>query len=126
MGAAGVLESDRRAGRDAGRRNTAVLVAFTAVTNLADGVVKMALPLLAVRAGGSPAQVTGVALAISLPWLLVALHAGVLVDRVDRRRLLWITNVLRLLAMVPLLAAAAKGELSIALLAVAGDRKSVV
>jgi len=121
MGAAGVLESDRlRAGRDAGRRNTAVLVAFTAVTNLADGVVKMALPLLAVRAGGSPAQVTGVALAISLPWLLVALHAGVLVDRVDRRRLLWIVNVLRLLAMVPLLAAAASGDLSIALLAAAG------
>jgi MFS family permease len=121
MGAAGVLESDRlRAGRDAGRRNTAVLVAFTAVTNLADGVVKMALPLLAVRAGGSPAQVTGVALAISLPWLLVALHAGVLVDRVDRRRLLWVTNVLRLLAMVPLLAAAASGDLSIALLAAAG------
>lgn len=121
MGAAGVLKSDRlRAGRDAGRRNTAVLVAFTAVTNLADGVVKMALPLLAVRAGGSPAQVTGVALAISLPWLLVALHAGVLVDRVDRRRLLWVTNVLRLLAMVPLLAAAASGDLSIALLAAAG------
>ncbi|AZM46184.1 MFS transporter [Streptomyces sp. WAC 06738] len=121
MGAAGVLESDRlRAGRDAGRRNTAVLVAFTAVTNLADGVVKMALPLLAVRAGGSPAQVTGVALAISLPWLLVALHAGVLVDRVDRRRLLWIINVLRLLAMVPLLAAAASGGLSVALLAAAG------
>ncbi|WP_326800213.1 MFS transporter [Streptomyces sp. NBC_01808] len=121
MGAAGVLESDRlRAGRDAGRRNTAVLVAFTAVTNLADGVVKMALPLLAVRAGGSPAQVTGVALAISLPWLLVALHAGVLVDRVDRRRLLWIVNVLRLLAMVPLLAAAASGDLSLALLAAAG------
>ncbi|MFW6720542.1 MFS transporter [Streptomyces sp. MAR4 CNY-716] len=121
MGAAGVLEGGRlRPGRDAGRRNTAVLVAFTAVTNLADGVVKMALPLLAVRAGGSPAQVTGVALAISLPWLLVALHAGVLVDRVDRRRLLWITNVLRLLAMVPLLAAAASGDLSIALLAAAG------
>ncbi|MEO3839873.1 MFS transporter [Streptomyces sp. CNZ287] len=121
MGAAGVLESDRlRTGRDTGRRNTAVLVAFTAVTNLADGVVKMALPLLAVRAGGSPAQVTGVALAISLPWLLVALHAGVLVDRVDRRRLLWIVNVLRLLAMVPLLAAAASGDLSVALLAAAG------
>ncbi|MEO3763329.1 MFS transporter [Streptomyces sp. B5E4] len=121
MGASGVLEDDRlRGGRDAGRRNTAVLVAFTAVTNLADGVVKMALPLLAVRAGGSPAQVTGVALAISLPWLLVALHAGVLVDRVDRRRLLWIVNVLRLLAMVPLLAAAASGDLSLALLAAAG------
>ncbi|AUH42877.1 MFS transporter [Streptomyces sp. CMB-StM0423] len=118
MSASAVLEGDRL--RDAGRRNTAVLVGFTAVTNLADGVVKMALPLLAVRVGGSPAQVTGVALAISLPWLLVALHAGVLVDRVDRRRLLWIVNVLRLLAMVPLLAAAASGDLSIALLAAAG------
>ncbi|WP_407565088.1 MFS transporter [Streptomyces sp. 184] len=118
---AAVLQGGRpRAGRDAGRRNTAVLVAFTAVTNLADGVVKMALPLLAVRAGGSPAQVTGVALAISLPWLLVALHAGVLVDRVDRRRLLWIVNVLRLLAMVPLLAAAASGGLSLGLLTAAG------
>lgn len=116
-----VLEGGRvRVARDPGRRNTAVLVAFTAVTNLADGVVKMALPLLAARAGGSPAQVTGVALAISLPWLLVALHAGVLVDRVDRRRLLWVVNVLRLLAMVPLLAAAASGGLSIGLLAAAG------
>lgn len=121
MGASGALaESRPRAGRDAGRRNTAVLVVFTAVTNLADGVVKTALPLLAVRAGGSPAQVTGVALALSLPWLLVALHAGVLVDRVDRRRLLWIVNVLRLLAMVPLLAAAASGGLSLPLLAAAG------
>lgn len=119
--ASAVLEGGRaRTARDPGRRNTAVLVAFTAVTNLADGVVKMALPLLAVRAGGSPAQVTGVALAISLPWLLVALHAGVLVDRVDRRRLLWVVNVLRLLAMVPLLAAAASGGLSIGLLAAAG------
>ncbi|GAA2118862.1 MFS transporter [Streptomyces synnematoformans] len=116
-----VLEDGRvRTGRDPGRRNTAVLVAFTAVTNLGDGVVKMALPLLAARAGGSPGQVTGVALAISLPWLLVALHAGVLVDRVDRRRLLWVVNVLRLAAMVPLLAAAASGRLSLGLLAAAG------
>ncbi|MFW6693567.1 MFS transporter [Streptomyces sp. MAR4 CNX-425] len=119
--ASAVLEGGRiRAARDPGRRNTAVLVGFTAVTNLADGVLKMALPLLAARAGGSAAQVTGVALAISLPWLLVALHAGVLVDRVDRRRLLWVVNVLRLLVLVPLLAAAAGGGLSIGLLAAAG------
>ncbi|WBB59183.1 MFS transporter [Streptomyces sp. WMMC500] len=121
MGSSAVLEGDHlRVGRAAGRRNTAVLVAFTGLTNLADGVVKMALPLLAARAGGSPAQVTGVALAISLPWLLVALHAGVLADRVDRRRLLWVVNVLRLLVMVPLLVAAASGGLSLWLLAAAG------
>jgi hypothetical protein len=31
------------------RRNTVVLVGFTAATNLADGVLKMALPLLAAQ-----------------------------------------------------------------------------
>lgn len=84
---------------DSGLRNTAVLVGFTAATNLADGVMKMALPLLAARLTGSPAQVTAVSLTLTLPWLLVALHIGVLVDRFDRRGLLWIANGMRLAAM---------------------------
>ncbi|CAL9517478.1 Enterobactin exporter EntS [Streptomyces sp. enrichment culture] len=84
---------------DRGRRNTAVLVGFTAVTNLADGVMKMALPLLAAQITGSPTQVTAVSLTLTLPWLLVALHIGVLVDRFDRRRLLWAANGARLAAM---------------------------
>ena len=40
--------------RDASARNTVVLVLFTAVTNLADGVTKIALPLLATRLTSSP------------------------------------------------------------------------
>ncbi|WP_261717296.1 MFS transporter [Streptomyces sp. FZ201] len=82
--------------RTRGRRNTAVLVAFTASSNLADGVIKMALPLLATHLTRSPAQVTAVSLALTLPWLLAALHIGVLVDRFDRRRLLWIASFMRL------------------------------
>ncbi|GAA2362602.1 MFS transporter [Streptomyces carpaticus] len=85
-------------------RNTTVLVSFTAVTNLADGVTKMVLPLMATRVTESPALVSGVSLCLTLPWLLIALHVGVLVDRFDRRRLLWVANVMRLVAIGALLA----------------------
>ncbi|GGS27844.1 MFS transporter [Streptomyces humidus] len=103
-----------------GSRNAAVLLAFTAVTNLADGVTKIALPLLATRASASPAQISAVSLTLSLPWLLVALHVGVLVDRVDRRRLLWGANALRLLALGALIEAALADRVSIAVLCVVG------
>ncbi|MFG2577497.1 MFS transporter [Streptomyces sp. NPDC048481] len=113
----------RRAGEPTARqgsRNAAVLLAFTAVTNLADGVTKIALPLLATRASASPAQISAVSLTLSLPWLLVALHVGVLVDRVDRRRLLWGANALRLLALGALIEAALAGRVTIPVLCVVG------
>ncbi|MFE7712549.1 MFS transporter [Streptomyces sp. NPDC057486] len=103
-----------------GRRNTAVLVGFTAVTNLADGVMKMALPLLAAQLTGSPAKVTAVSLTLTLPWLLVALHIGVLVDRFDRRRLLWAANAMRLAAMAWLTFSALAGGVTLAELLSAG------
>ncbi|KVE24602.1 transporter [Burkholderia singularis] len=79
-----------------------MLVAFTALTNLADGVTKVALPLMATALTQSPVQVSGVSLTLTLPWLLVALHVGVLVDRADRRLLLWLANGMRLGAIVTL------------------------
>lgn len=85
------------------RRNTGVLVGFTAVTNLADGVTKVALPLMATSLTTSPGQVAGVAMTLTLPWLLVALHVGVLVDRYDRRLLLWLADLARLGAIAVLL-----------------------
>ncbi|MFF1650465.1 MFS transporter [Streptomyces sp. NPDC058240] len=105
---------------DPGRRNTAVLVGFTAATNLADGVMKMALPLLAAQLTNSPAQVTAVSLTLTLPWLLVALHIGVIVDRFDRRRLLWGANGMRLAAMGWLTVSAVTGGLTLGQLFTAG------
>ncbi|MEV5998292.1 MFS transporter [Streptomyces griseomycini] len=102
------------------RRNTAVLVGFTAVTNLADGMMKMTLPLLAVELTGSPVQVTAVSLTLTLPWLLVALHIGVLVDRFDRRRLLWAANGMRLASMGWLTVSAVNGGLTLVQLFTAG------
>ncbi|RIV37600.1 MFS transporter [Micromonospora radicis] len=67
----------------------------SAVSNLADGIVKIALPLIAVRYTDSPVLVAGVAVAFSLPWLLFALPAGALVDRLDRRRVMLAANTVR-------------------------------
>ncbi|GII76435.1 MFS transporter [Sphaerisporangium rufum] len=101
-------------------RNEIVLVTFTAVTNLADGVLKVALPLLAVGLTGSPGLVAGVALTLTLPWLLCSLPVGVLVDRWDRRRLAVAAGLARLVAVGGLLAAVPAGLLSLPLLYAAG------
>lgn len=80
-----------------------MLAAFTAVTNLTDGITKVTLPLIATSLTSSPTLVSGVFFTLTLPWLVAALHVGVLVDRVDRRRLLWLANCMRVVAVVALL-----------------------
>jgi MFS family permease len=94
--------SDQARRADPSPRNTWVPALFTAVTNLTDGVTKVALPLVATSLTISPALVSGVWLTLSLPWLLVALHVGVLVDRADRRRLLWLANGMRIAVVLSL------------------------
>ncbi|WP_433240642.1 MFS transporter [Streptosporangium sp. CA-135522] len=102
------------------RWNEAVLVGFTVATNLADGVAKIVLPLLAVGLTDSPGLVAGVGLTLTLPWLLASLHVGVLVDRGDRRRLAAAANLVRLAVVLGLLVAVAAGALSLPLLYLAG------
>jgi MFS family permease len=67
----------------------------SAGSNLADGIFWIALPLLAIRLTDSPALVAGVAIASRLPWLLFALVAGALADRLDRRRTMILVDLFR-------------------------------
>src|SRR5258705_11549120 len=67
----------------------------SALSNLADGVMKVALPLVAIRFTDSPTLIAGLTFAFTLPWLLFALTAGALADRFDRRRLMLIANSAR-------------------------------
>ncbi|GAA1309420.1 MFS transporter [Planotetraspora silvatica] len=101
-------------------RNEVVLVAFTAMTNMADGVLKITLPLLAVGLGGTPGQVAVVGLTLTLPWLLVSLPVGVLADRADRRRLIILADLVRLVTALALLVVATGDGLSMAVLYAAG------
>ena len=83
------------------------LLASSWVTNLGDGVVLAAGPLLVASRTSEPFLV---ALAATLQWLpplLFGLWAGVLTDRLDRRRLVVLVNLARGLVMALLAAAVA-------------------
>lgn len=64
-----------------------VHLAGVGLSNLADGIVAGAVPLLAIALTRDPLLVGLVSTAMWLPWLLGALLVGVVVDRTDRARL---------------------------------------
>src|SRR5215213_4768194 len=68
----------------------------SAISNLGNGVLFAAMPLLAESLTSSPTAISVVTAATSLPALLVALHAGVIVDRLDRRRVMIAMDLARL------------------------------
>lgn len=72
----------------------------SASSNLADGVTRVALPLLAATLTRDPIAVAALTSLAFLPWLLVALPAGAVVDRVRRTRAMAGANVVRTLALV--------------------------
>ena len=71
----------------------------TAASNLADGVIIAAAPLLAASLTRDPLLVSGIVVAQQLPWVVFTLFAGFIVDRADRRKLLVGANVMRALAL---------------------------
>ncbi|GGL13400.1 MFS transporter [Planomonospora parontospora] len=82
-----------------------ILFASSTVSNLSDGVGKVALPLLAVTLTQDPVLVAALSSLTILPWLMFAIVSGALVDRVDRRRAMIAAQLVRT-AVVGLLAAA--------------------
>jgi MFS family permease len=88
----------------------------SAGSNLADGIFWIALPLLAIRLTDSPALVAGVAIASRLPWLLFALVAGALADRLDRRRTMILVDLFRAGLLGALALATAAGVANLPLL----------
>jgi MFS family permease len=83
---------------------------------LGSGLSTIAAPLLVASRTASPVIVAATFGVSWLPWLLFALPGGVLVDRVDRRRLMVLIDWTRVAAMVILAAAIAAGQTSIVLL----------
>jgi len=73
-------------------------IAASGMTNLADGVAVMAWGWIASLLTRDALLVALVPVALRLPWFLLALPAGVLTDRVDRRRLIVAMDGLRGLA----------------------------
>ncbi len=64
-------------------------------SNLADGLGRTAVPLIATTLTRDPALIAGVSAVTFLPWLFFGIPAGMLLDRVDRRIAMAVANSLR-------------------------------
>src|SRR6266568_9301921 len=74
-----------------------ILAGFTSLTG--DGIRVAALPLFTAVSTRSPLAVSAVATAEVLPWLLIALPAGTLVDRLSPRRVVLAAHSFRALVV---------------------------
>lgn len=90
-----------------------------AAGNMADGVAFVAIPLVATSITTNPTLIAGLALVYSGVRMLLVVPVGVIVDRVDRRLLMWLPNVLRGLVLLALSLAFAAGVESLLLLYIA-------
>ncbi|OXM51202.1 MFS transporter [Amycolatopsis alba] len=92
------------------------LWAASTTSALGSGLTTVAAPLLIASRTDDPFVVSGGFAVAWLPWLLFALPGGVLVDRVDRRKLMIILDWIRVPAVALPAVAITMGDVSIALL----------
>lgn len=91
------------------------LLSSSAVMNIGDGVVVAAGPLLVASLTHDAFLVSLAFVSEYLPSLILGAFAGVIVDRVDRRRLVVVVNLVRAVILVLLAAAIVTKVVSIAL-----------
>jgi MFS family permease len=98
------------------RRNRDFLLLWTGqvVSTVGTRASSVAFPLLVLALTGSPSKAGLVAFAQTLPFPLLFLPAGVVVDRVDRKRLLLVADGARAVAFASLVAALALDRLVLA------------
>ncbi|GGR31371.1 MFS transporter [Streptomyces roseolus] len=94
-------------------RRFRVFQAAVLSSDLADGVYRVAVPLLALQLTHSALAISAVGVAMRMPWLLVTLPAGVLVDRYHPHRVLRAASWLRMPLVLLLAAAAFTGHLPV-------------
>ena len=91
-----------------------------AVSYAGDGALVTALPLYALTVTRDPRLIALVSAAIFLPWLLLSLPAGAIVDRYDRATLMWRSQVFQCAVVAALAAGIATHHVGIVALVIGG------
>ncbi|MEG3614367.1 MULTISPECIES: MFS transporter [Isoptericola] len=95
------------------------LIAASWTSNIGDGIALAAGPLLVASQTDSAFLVALAALLQRLPWVVLGLWAGALADRLDRRRLVIVANVLRTVVVAVLCAFIVTGNVNVTVVLVA-------
>ncbi len=86
------------------------------VSNLADGLLRTVVPIYAITLTESPILISLISAMTLLPWLFFAVIIGTLADRVDRKKLLIYSNLLRTAVVAAIAIAISTGAMTIYLL----------
>ncbi|MBM7494739.1 MFS family permease [Micromonospora luteifusca] len=92
------------------------LWAASTLSALGSGLATVAAPLFVASRTSDPLVVAAASAVAWLPWLLFALPGGVLVDRMDRRRLMIVIDLVRVVALAVLATAIMTDRAGVALL----------
>jgi MFS family permease len=92
------------------------LFAASTTSNLADGVVLIGAPLVAIGFTRDPTAIAAVQVAVTAPWLLLTLHVGALADRRDRKQLMVAASIVRATVLLVIGMLAWTGALTLPLL----------
>jgi MFS family permease len=109
----------RASAYDVGADFRRLLVAY-AIQTLGEGVVLAALPLLAASLTSDARLVSIISLMLELPWLLLAMPLGVVIDRAHRRRVIMVTQALQAAALALVAVTVWTGHTSLGVLYVLG------
>jgi MFS family permease len=71
------------------------LFTSSTISNLGDGMVVAAAPLLAISLTDDSRLIASISFAAMLPWLILSLPAGVYLDRHDRQKIMFHANLVR-------------------------------
>jgi MFS family permease len=74
------------------------LFSASVISNLSDGLLAVAAPLLAISLTKDPVLISMLSAFVMLPWLLFAIPIGLIVDRSNKRLLVTFTNSIRFIA----------------------------
>jgi MFS family permease len=91
-----------------------------AISSTGDGAFVAALPLLAVTITRDPRLVSVVTAATYLPWMVLSLPAGAIVDRYDRATLMWRAQLVQAAVVAALAVAVVFRQADIEVLALGG------
>jgi MFS family permease len=95
------------------------LFGATLVSAIGTGMHAAALPLLALQSTSSPMALSCVVMAAEIPWVLLSLHAGVVVDRVARRWVMAWADLGRFAVLVALAVLILTGQVNLVWLVLA-------
>jgi MFS family permease len=99
-------------------RDFVLLQVGQTLSTIGSEATALAYPLLVLAVTGSPAQAGIVGFARIVPWALFGFTAGVVADRMNRKRVMIVCDVVRIAALLSLVVTLATGDASVAQIAI--------